>query len=279
MRLWVTGAGGLVGVPLVRELESRGHRLEAWDRSRGDLTRASDVIPAVEAFRPQAVIHLAAMTAVDLCETESEEAFRVNVEGTRAVATAAERAGAACLVLSSDYVFDGRAHRPYTETDPTHPLSVYGKSKLRAEEAALEACSRALIVRTAWLFGPDGPNFVDTMMRLGNERETVAVVSDQCGSPTYVPYLVRGLSDLVEGGVHGLFHLAGGGSGTWYDLACAAFARRGWSTDRVQPVPTSDVPRPAPRPAYSVLDCTRVRDEAGVELPSWRNGIEDYLKP
>ena len=263
-------------VPVLRQA---GHTVEAWPHSRGDVTDAAAVDPAVSGFKPDWIVHLAAFTAVDRCESEPDEAFRVNVEGSRTVAAAAHRAKAGCLVLSSDYVFDGAASAPYGEDAPARPLSVYGRSKLESERAVSAACGRALVVRTAWLFGPGGPNFVDTILRLAAERETVPVVSDQRGCPTYVPFLSRALVRLLEAGAEGVYHLAGDGEATWYDLAQAACLRRGLPADRLQPVTTEAFPRPAPRPPYSVLDCTRVREEHGVALPSWRRGIEEYVKP
>lgn len=277
MRVYVTGWDGLLGSALVPALRAGGHEVAGMGVNDADITDAAFLRERLGAFRPDAVVHLAAMTAVDRCESEPEEAFRVNESGSRVAAAEAARVGAAVLALSTDYVFDGAARRPYREDDAPAPLGVYGRSKLAGERAIAEAAGRWAIVRSAWLYGAGGRNFVDTILALAAERETLSVVDDQTGSPTLVSDLARGLAVLVEGRAEGLLHLANAGSATWCGLAREAMRLAGANPERIRPATTSEVARPAPRPVYSVLDCARARDRYGVALRPWRDALADYL--
>lgn len=230
----------------------------------------------MEAFRPETVVHLAAMTAVDICESAPEEADRVNALGAGGVAAEAERMGAAILALSTDYVFDGKADRPYREEDPTGPLNVYGRTKLRGEERIREVSSEWTVVRSAWLFGRARVNFVTRILNTLETRDTVRVVDDQTGSPTFTEDLARGLVQLIESDARGLVHLVNRGQATWCDLARRAAEIRGLDPDRVRPASTGEIARPAPRPAYSVLDPARAED-LGVRLRSWEEALAEYL--
>ncbi len=214
---------------------------------------------------PDLVLHAAAWTDVDGAEADPQEAAAVNVGG----AAHASELGAPLVYFSTDYVFDGRKRRPYVESDPPNPLSAYGRSKLHGEAAAGE---RAWIVRSSWLFGETGQNFVRTMLQLGAERDEVAVVDDQRGCPTYVSHLAAAVRELVEGAGYGVWHLAGDGECTWAELAEAVFEEAGLDCE-VRRITTAELGRPAPRPAYSVL-----RSEKGApRLPHWREGLRACL--
>jgi dTDP-4-dehydrorhamnose reductase len=219
------------------------------------------------------VINCAAYTHVDGAEAHEEAATAVNGTGAGHVAAAAREVNAHLVHVSSDYVFDGEADEPYAEDAPTAPRSAYGRSKLAGERAVAEANDRAAIVRASWLFGPHGPNFVDTMRRLGAERDEIAVVNDQIGCPTYTGHLAPALLTVAERRLTGVLHVAGGGHCSWFDLAVATFAEVGLHVD-VRPQSTADAGRPAPRPAFSALASTR--GDAPV-LPPWREGLRAHL--
>jgi dTDP-4-dehydrorhamnose reductase len=217
---------------------------------------------------------------VDRCESEPEAAWRSNALAPGVVAAACREAGARLIQLSTDYVFDGCASRPYREDDAKGPRSVYGRTKLEGEERALAACPDALVVRTAWVFGP-GRNFVATVLEaaaraLEGRGPALRVVDDQRGSPTYAGHLAEALVTLVEAGAPGVYHLAGSGTATWWDLARAAVDAWGHPELPIAKVTTQEFPRPAPRPAWSVLDLGRA-ERAGVRMPSWQEGLRAYL--
>jgi dTDP-4-dehydrorhamnose reductase len=228
---------------------------------------------AVLAAQPDAVINCAAWTDVDGAETAEAQATAVNGDGAGHVAAAAAAAGALVVHVSSDYVFDGHAEEPYREDAPTAPAGAYGRSKLAGERAVAAAGGRSAIVRSAWVFGPHGRNFVDTMRRLGAERDEVAVVDDQIGCPTYTGHLAAALVAVAEQGLTGVLHVAGGGRCSWFDLAVATFEETGLAC-RVRRQSSAELGRPAPRPAFSVLASTR--SDAPV-LPHWREGLRAHL--
>jgi dTDP-4-dehydrorhamnose reductase len=268
MRLLVTGAGGMLGRDVMR---LAGPDAVGLGHSELDITDAAATEAAVAAARPDAVLNCAAYTDVDGAEREPDEALRVNGEGAGNVAAAAARAGAAVLYVSSDYVFDGRKREPYVESDPTGPISSYGRSKLAGEEATAAANPRHFLVRSSWLFGVNGRNFVETMLTI--DRDELKVVDDQVGCPTFTGHLAEGLLRLIGRGDHGVHHVAGGGSCSWFEFAREIFERSGVDK-RVEPCTTADFPRPAPRPAWSVLGTERADP---VRLPSWREGLDAYL--
>jgi len=224
--------------------------------------------------RPDWIVNCAAYTQVDRAEAEPEIAQRVNAAGAANLARAARITGARLLHMSTDYVFDGRAARPYREDDPVGPLNVYGRTKLAGEQAVRDIMPDAhLIVRTQWLFGPGGANFVATIVRLARERSELKVVNDQHGRPTYAPDLAAALWKLVACGARGTVHCANEGAATWFELATAAVAAAGLRT-AVVPCSTGDMPRPARRPPYSVLDCTRYEGIAGSPLRPWQLALK-----
>jgi dTDP-4-dehydrorhamnose reductase len=263
----------MLGRDVVAAAGDAGHEALALARADLDITDAAAVRAAVLAARPAAVINCAAWTDVDGAESAEEDATAVNGEGAGNVARAATEARALMVHISSDYVFDGTATEPYDEYAPTWPQSAYGRSKLAGEHAVHEAGGRSAIVRASWLFGPHGKNFVDTMRRLGAERDEIAVVDDQVGCPTYTGHLAPALVRIAERGLTGVMHVAGGGRCSWFELAVATFAEAG-IVCRVTPQRTADLGRPAPRPAFSALRSTR--DEVPA-LPHWRAGLRDHL--
>jgi dTDP-4-dehydrorhamnose reductase len=274
MRLLVIGAAGMLGQDLLAAAERAGHEPVGWDLPEIDITDAAATRAAVEDLAPAAVVNCAAWTDVDGAEEKEELAARVNAEGAGNVAAAAAAAGAHAIQLSTDYSFDGTATEPYTESSPTSPLGAYGRTKLAGELAVSEAATPGFaVVRTAWLFGPNGKNFVDTMLRLGAEREEVSVVDDQIGCPTYTGHLAQALVEIAEQRLSGVRHVAGGGQCSWYDLAAAAFERT--RTDcTVKRVSTAEFGRPAPRPAFSVL---RSEHADTPVLPPWEEGLDAHL--
>lgn len=280
MKLLVTGAAGMLGYDLIRVGEAAGHELVAVDVADFDITDARAVDEAFDRIAPAAVLNCAAWTDVDGAESHREQAFAVNADGAGNLARAAARASLAMLHVSTDYVFDGEgrrdaagALRPYVESDATGPRSVYGQSKLAGERQVLECSARHTVVRSSWLFGVGGRNFVDTMLRLAGERDAVQVVTDQVGCPTWTGHLAPALLGLLERGVSGLVHLAGAGHVSWNGFTTEIF-RQAELSCRVQAATTADMARPAPRPAWSTLESER--DDV-LALPPWQDGLAGYL--
>ena len=275
MRCLVFGGTGMLGQAVVAEARSRGWA--ALGLSHAQANVADGDLGWVQSFAPGLVVNCAAFTKVDLCETDQTQAFAVNGEAVARVAAAAARAGAPLVHVSTDYVFDGNARQPYREDSPTRPLSVYGRSKLAGEAHAL-AYERGLVVRTSWLFGPGGPNFVATMVSLIEAgRVPLRVVRDQEGCPTYTPFLARAILDLALREVTGVVHYRNREPVSWY--AFAAEIARLWSgAVEVVPVTTAEFPRPAPRPAYSVLDVARFERCAGRPVEPWEWGLVETLR-
>ena len=261
----------MLGRDVVAAAGEAGHEAIALARADLDITDAAAVRAAVLAARPDAIVNCAAWTDVDGAETAEEQATAIN--GTGAGNLAREAGDALLVHVSSDYVFDGLATEPYREDAPTGPQGAYGRSKLAGEQAVAVAGGRAAIVRSSWLFGPHGKNFVDTMRRLGAERDEVAVVDDQVGCPTYTGHLAPALVQVAERGLTGILHVAGRGHCSWFELAVATFAEAGIAC-RVKPQRTADLGRPAPRPAFSALASTR---EDAPALPPWREGLKAHL--
>jgi dTDP-4-dehydrorhamnose reductase len=273
VKIVVTGAGGMLGRDVVAAARSEEHEVIALDRADLDVTDGDAVARRFEDAAPDAVINCAAWTDVDGAEDNESKAAAVNVDGAANVAAAAARLDAAVLYPSTDYVFDGSKDGPYVETDSTAPLNAYGRTKLAGEAATAAANPRSLIVRTAWLFGPGGNNFVETMLRLAADRGSVSVVRDQVGCPTYTGHLAAGLLLLVEEHGYGVQHMAGSGSCTRFEFARAIFSQAGVDCE-VVPTTSDQVHRKAKRPANSVLISAR---EAPIVLPPWQRGLSDYL--
>ncbi len=280
--LLVAGAGGMLGTALQRVAAARGIRIEAPSESGFDITDEAAVARVVAAFadglapgESGVLVNAAAYTNVERAEDEPELAYRVNEEGARIVAEAARERGLGFVHVSTDFVFDGAKVGPYTETDAPNPLSVYGASKLAGERAVARAYPGALTVRTAWVFGPGGVNFPTKILGFAAKRDTLSVVTDEAGSPTYTIDLAAGILGLADAGASGLFHLTGSGSCTRFDFAGAILAAAGM-TRHLEPVKAAAFPSKAARPANSVLDCAKAA-AFGVTMPHWRDALERFM--
>jgi dTDP-4-dehydrorhamnose reductase len=263
----------MLGRAVVDAATRLGHDVRAPSHAELDITEAEAVYQAMVEWRPRAVINCAAYTNVDGAESDPVAAAAINGAGAGNVAAAAAAVGAFVVHVSTDYVFDGSKRVPWVESDPVAPLGVYGETKLAGERAVAAAALHA-IVRTAWLFGAGGKNFVDTMLALGAEREEVSVVTDQVGCPTWTGHLAGALVELAERPQDtGIHHIAGAGSCSWNELALEVFDRAGVEC-RVLPATTDQFPRPAARPAYSVLGSER---DQPLRLPPWQDGVAEYL--
>lgn len=273
MRLLITGAGGQLGRDLVAAFS--GHDVIACDHAALDVGDRDAVLQAITSTAPDAVVHAGAWTAVDACETDPDRAFRVNALGTRHVADGARRVGAWVCYVSTDYVFDGTLDRPYNEWDATNPQSVYGRSKLGGE---IELDGAATIVRTSWVCGPHGKNFVKTMLRLAGERENWGVVNDQHGCPTFTADLAETIRQLVVARLPGTFHVSNQGPTTWFGFAQAILEAAGLDPARIRPITSAEYPVPAPRPANSVLDNAALRLTGLPLLPDWHDSLARTVK-
>lgn len=276
MRLLITGGRGLLG----KEIDAafRAHaEVRTTDREEWDVTDPAACRREVEGFRPDVVIHCAAYTAVDRAEREAAMAHLLNVEGTRNVARACRERGALMVAFGTDYVFDGASSRPYREEDAANPLSVYGKTKWAAEQALREEGVDHLMVRTQWLFGPGGGNFIRTILGKARQGETLRVASDQVGCPTFSMDLAGAVRRLLEAGARGTVHFSGKGETSWFGLALNVLERCGLPTGSLFAVRTRDLPYPAPRPAYSVLSKEKYHAITGVFPRPWEEAVGEYL--
>lgn len=273
MRIVITGAQGQLGTDLQQVL--RGHQLALLDLPTFDLTHEDCGRLIVDAA-PDAVIHAGAHTDVDGAERNPGLAMAINADGTERVARAAAQAGARLIYISTDYVFDGRGTRPYVETDRTNPVSAYGASKCAGEERALSCCDNTLVVRTAWLYGLRGKNFVKTMLQLAAERPCLKVVADQHGCPTFAEDLARMIGQLVTHPVRGILHVTNEGYCSWHEFATEIVRLSGHRVP-VEAITTADMPRPAKRPAYSVLSVDRLH-HLGFRMPTWQDGLARFLR-
>lgn len=289
MNVLVIGQQGMLAQELLPCLRGAGIVAECRGRPALDLTQAASVRQALAAVRPDMVLNAAAYTAVDQAEAEPERAFAVNRDGVAHLAAACRDLGLPLLHVSTDYVFDGTATRPYREDDPTAPLGVYGRSKWEGEEAVRACLQEHVIVRTAWLYSRHGHNFVKTMLRLARERQVLRVIDDQYGGPTWSRDLAMALvhmcQRLVQGSAPvpwGTYHLCNAGKATWYDFTRAIIEEaRAFEPLRVQevvPIPTTAYPTPAQRPAYSVLECAKIQAVFGITPRPWRASLHDCLQ-
>jgi dTDP-4-dehydrorhamnose reductase len=276
MKLLVTGATGLLGSEVVRAAPSLGWTVAGLARHDLDVTDGRRVEAVIRQHGPDAVVHCAAFTAVDAAETEAARAMAVNGEGAGHVARAARSVGAVVVYVSTDFVFDGKKGTPYTTSDAPAPLGVYGLSKLAGEGAVAESGARYLIVRTGWLYGAGGRNFVDTVLERARRGEALRVVDDQRGRPSWALHVADGMLRLLEGGAGGIWNLADRGDATWHELATEAVKRAGLTVD-VSGVTTEAWGAPAPRPSYSVLDITATEAFLGRRMVSWPEALARYL--
>jgi len=280
MRVVVTGAGGMLGRAVMAALGAAGHQARGLTRAEADVARLDALTRPIAEFGPDWVFHLAAFTKVDDCEAHPDHAYLVNALGARNAALAARGAGAPLLAVSTDYVFDGTAGTPYREYDTPAPRSVYGASKLAGERALREVHPLHMIVRTAWLYGPGGNNFVDTILHKAWVGDPLSVVDDQRGSPTSTADLAAALVRLSETRQYGTYHCTNTGDCTWFDLAEHVVARgvgRGGARVPVTRTTTESLRRPAPRPAYSVLSNQLYEHVTGHRMPPWRDAVDRHL--
>jgi dTDP-4-dehydrorhamnose reductase len=285
----VLGAKGQVGNDLVELLTLKGAEVRGFAREEADLTRVEDLIGKLAILKPTAVINAAAYTAVDLAEKEPEKAFLINGAAPGALARFCASKDIPFVHYSTDYVFSGIGDRPWTETDPTGPLSVYGKSKLAGEEEILAAGGKCVILRTSWVYSPFGKNFLNTMLKLGAEKDELRIVSDQVGAPTLSRHLAQATLDILNKArtmdhfPAGIFHVCNLGETTWYDFAREIFtqARANGLELRVKqitPIATADYPTPAKRPLNSRLSSLRLLDTFAIELPEWRVALKECME-
>jgi dTDP-4-dehydrorhamnose reductase len=280
MRIIVLGRKGQLARALAEAGSLRGLRVFSIGRPELDLRNQNSIEKAIRPFNPDILINAAAYTLVDQAERESEIAFAINRDGARNAARAAKSAQIPMIQISTDYVFDGRSPEPYRECDPTGPLNVYGRSKLEGEYAVAEISPDYAILRTSWVYSSIGHNFFTSMLRV-SRQDTVRVVEDQIGCPTYAPDLAEAILELCVSWSSlkpsGLFHLAGTGDTSWYGFACEIFvllAKRGARSPEVRPISTAEYPTAALRPANSRLDCARLRSLSGIILPLWQEALD-----
>lgn len=284
MKVMVTGAGGMTGGELARQARALGWECAAFTHTELDISNVAAVAAAAARVRPDVILNAAAYTFVDAAESNRETAMRVNSDGARNVARAAASIGASVVHISTDYVFDGTSTRPYVPTDPVKPLGAYGESKEAGERAVREECGAHLIVRTSWVYSNEGRNFVRTMLRAAAEgKGSLRIVSDQHGCPTSAADLAAALLRASEhvrcgGSLPGTYHFSNSGPTTWYDFATAVFDLCGGPAPQLIPVPASEYPAAAPRPAYSVLDTTSFQSAFGVTPRPWRDALRDTLQ-
>jgi dTDP-4-dehydrorhamnose reductase len=273
MKLLVAGAAGMLGRDVMLAAGNAGHDVVGFGRAELDVTDPAGLEKKLDLERPDVVINCAAWTDVDGAEEAEQAAFAVNGTGAGNLAAAAAKVGASIVYVSSDYVFDGAKGAPYVESDQVAPLSAYGRTKLAGEEATVAANKRHFVVRSSWLFGIGGGNFVETMLRLASSQNEVLVVRDQVGSPTYTWHLAYGIVRLIEGIEFGIHHMAAAGQCSWYEFAREIFEQAKVDC-KVLSGTTEMLGRPAPRPPFSALTSQR---EHAIRLPSWQDGLASYL--
>lgn len=276
MKVLVTGANGQLGADVVRLFSQKEYEVFGLERSQLDITNDMMCNHVIDDIQPNVIIHCAAYTAVDNAETDQDNAYSVNAIGTRNIAIAAERVGAKVCYISTDYVFDGTSTIPYVEYDNTNPLTVYGKSKRAGEQLVQSLCSRWFIVRTSWVYGVNGNNFVKTMLKLGKERDSLQVVNDQWGSPTSTCDLAAFLEELVATEKYGVYHASNTGTCSWYEFAKAIFEVAQMPV-KVEPCTTEQFPRPAPRPRYSVMEPLAIRVNGFSPIRHWREALSEFI--
>lgn len=294
-KILITGSSGMLGVDLCQEL-AESYELYGLDIvhspqsivhgfKKGDISDKNNISDIVEEIKPEFVIHTAAMTDVDGCELAKEKAYKINAEGAGNVAASCNKAGAVLIHISTDFVFDGKKNSPYKETDGTNPLSVYGDSKLKGEEAVKKELSNFFILRTSWLYGKHGKNFVDTIIAKAKTEKALKVVDDQVGSPTYTKDLAKAICRLLDIVVHspqstvhgyGIYHVSNLGSTSWYGYAKEILRLAGSRTE-VIPISSEELNRPAKRPAMSILDNSKFCGFTGYKLRNWKDALKEYL--
>lgn len=276
MKVLVTGFNGQLGYDVIKELNLRSVECKGVDLQDFDITDREQTLSYIKEYEPDVVVHCAAYTAVDKAEDDEENCRKVNVEGSENLALACKELDAKMLYVSTDYVYGGNGDTPFETSDETDPKSVYGRTKLEGENAVRKHLDKYFVVRTSWVFGINGNNFVKTMLRLGAERDELNVVADQIGSPTYTPDLARLICDLIVTEKYGIYHGTNENYCSWAEFA-AEIMRLGGRKAIVNPIPSSQYPARAQRPLNSRLSKTCL-DEAGIDrLPTWQNALERYI--
>lgn len=277
MKVLVTGYNGQLGFDVIRELNSRSVECRGVDRDDFDITNRDETVGYICDYKPDTVVHCAAYTAVDRAEDDEENCRRVNVDGTKNIAIACEKIGAKMLYVSTDYVYGGAGDAPFEPSDMTDPKNVYGRTKLDGEKAVMKHLKKYFIVRTSWVFGINGSNFVKTMLRLGDERDELNVVCDQVGSPTYTPDLARLICDLIATERYGIYHGTNENYCSWAEFA-SEIMKLGGKNTRINPVRSEEYPVKAERPHNSRLS-KKCLDDAGIKrLPTWQNALNRFIK-
>jgi len=276
VKVLILGAGGLLGKDLIPILSARNQVL-GRDIENFDITDPERAQKEIETLQPEVVINAAAFTDVDGCESRRDLAFSVNAEGARNVALGCAANRVKMIYLSTDYVFDGSGKIPYREEDPPNPLNVYGSSKLQGERYIQEITKNHLIIRTQWLYGRHGKNFVDTILRQASQQKELRVVNDQQGAPTFTRDLSWAIDRLLGKEATGVLHVTNSGSCTWFEFAWQILREKKINNVRVTPIFSTDLARPARRPANSVLDCRRFERLTGERMRPWREALKEYL--
>jgi len=272
----VTGAKGQLGSELAFFLKSLGYKVFGMGKSELDITNEEEVNEVVARIKPDIIIHCAAYTQVDKAESESDIAFQINGMGTRNMAIAAESYHSKLIYISTDYVFDGSETTPYHEFSPVSPINIYGNSKLAGEMMVRDFHSKFFIIRTSWVFGVNGNNFVKTMLELSKAKEQLFVVNDQIGCPTYTADLSKCIVQLMETNKYGVYHVSNSGSCSWFEFAKEIF-RQTNNSIKLEPCRTDQFPRPAKRPSYSVIDNMGLRINQFDPMPHWKNALKRFL--
>lgn len=277
MKVLVTGVKGQLGYDVVNELVKRGHIAIGTDIEEMDITDANSVNSVIKDNAPDAVIHCAAYTAVDAAEDNEELCRKINAEGTQNIANVCKELDIKMTYISTDYVFDGEGERPWEPEDERTPLNVYGQTKYEGELAVQNTLDKYFIVRIAWVFGVNGKNFIKTMLNLGKTRDSLTVVNDQFGSPTYTYDLAKLLVDMVETDKYGIYHATNEGICTWYEFACEIFKQAGMNV-KVSPVSAAEYPAKAKRPSNSRMSKEKLTENGFEKLPTWQDALARYLK-
>ena len=278
MKVYITGCRGQLGFDLLDVLKGK-HELAGGDLPELDIADPALLLPALDAFRPEVIINAAAFTKVDACETERTAAMRANAEGPRLLAQYAEQHGAFLVHVSTDYVLDGQrpVPQPYVETDPASPMSYYGVTKLEGEKAVAAATARFAILRTAWLYGIHGHNFLKTMLRLSLQGKPLKVVNDQHGSPTWSWRLARQIDKVIDHGARGVYHATAEGHCTWFELARHFLERMGVPY-KLSPCGTEEYPLPARRPANSILENAALKKAGLNVMAPWAEDVDEFVR-
>jgi dTDP-4-dehydrorhamnose reductase len=278
-RILVIGAKGMLGRDLVKILQSPkyDHEVIGWDIEDIDICEEENTIKKIQGLSPEIIINTAAFTDVDACETIREKVFAINAEGAKHVALGALKCGAKIIYISTDYIFDGKKREPYLETDTPNPINVYGWSKLKGERYVQDLVENSLIIRTQWLFGRYGKNFVSSILKQARQKKMLSIVNDQIGSPTYTIDLSEAISIMIEHNLKGIFHVTNQDVCSWYTFGKAIIGLARIPGIEIKPISSKESGRLAQRPSYSVLSNQKLKKETGMVLRTWSEALKDYL--